>query len=73
MGRNWARIIYIYVTPLIFLADGATVAFAMGFVASQLIALTLYGVFVYVLTREMASKFFGGPLPFGRSGSTTSQ
>ena len=68
-GQNWARILYIFVTPLSFLADGI----AMGFAASQVAQLTLYGVVVYFVTREAASKFFGGPLLARRSGSARHQ
>ena len=65
--QNWARMIYICITPYSFMAEGI----AMGFAVSQVVQLTLYGVVVYFLTRQAASKYFGGPLFAGRSGSAT--
>ena len=57
-GENWGRLGYIFLQPLLGLVTGMVT----GFVVADSAGLLLFGVVVYLLTREAPSKFFGGPL-----------
>ena len=57
-GENWGRLGYIFLQPLLGLVTGMVT----GFVVADSARLLLFGVVVYLLTREAPSKFFGGPL-----------